>query len=264
MSDIYRVLSAKINFYEKDTENEHFIIFLQLDTNITVTRAAYVAKTRFGRQRIHSAFDSGYNDDKLHQMLRKNQYSVDFIVNRYIVADIKQTDTGMNLGHVASWDLVDDFEQQLQLHISKQYDDFNKYVFFIAHLPIYKFLVRKNYPQFDGLIRLRGEYKNLVVDEQNMCFSYEGIDEKNLNSNKFLTRDNIQKIFQKFYKNKHDSDPDIFDSYICYKRHIVYSYSKADRHTTRIQSRGSHVVLKIGDSLSSEQANYLKVQSENG
>jgi len=244
MREIYRIISANIKKYEKNNYS-YFDLEITLHNNEIIYRSSYLKDNR--RAVLAYEYNGGIDVDyDTYKILLSHQFNMNFMIGKYIDIDTEVTARGRRFGHIYSWDLIDDFKRLLE--INPYYPDFNRDIFFFTHISIYKFLTLKKYSKNnDGLIRLKGDYNHLVVDENNNCFSYMEINESDLDPKKFVTMSNIREIYNGLYKERQSADLDITDSYRYLERHILYSYTKHGKNTSKIQHSGRSVALKVGD-----------------
>lgn len=125
--------------------------------------------------------------NEIYQFWVKNNYSLDLLKGKYISLKFKQTNYGLQISYIISLDIISDFKKMLDDSDGKG---------FSTELPIYKLLEHAKYKKNnDNSINLKDSFSKYRIKEEldyTICYPHS-------KSNEFLTIDNINYIYEKFY-----------------------------------------------------------------
>lgn len=175
MNSLYKVTAASI----KETKNGYEIYKLQLNHSFWATKLVPFRKSDM-------ANDESYC--KLYRLYIKNNESLDSLVGKYVLVYLNKTKYGMEFDSLDSVDVLQDFKDDL---------DHAKGEAFSTILPMFDFLSNmQRVIEPDGSIKLSTDFGDIrisKVDGVNVCCQYD-------TSNSYLNLKNINKIFDRFYK----------------------------------------------------------------
>ena len=228
--DVYKVTSATIEKAAKGYE----LFALQLDGSI---RATQLIPTR----RTDQAFD------KIYQIYSSNGLQLTVLVGKYLSLRLEETRYGFQFSSVGSCDAIADFKLLLDRSGGKA---------FHTDLNIVKVLSRNGYQANpDGSITLRGAYSNFNAIRKNetvICYP-------NRVDHTFLTMDNMEAIYDRFYRDKEVEtlNPDRISEYAMHPSGIVEFRQRYHKDNGKLLSKDYISVLSLGDRLTQEQLEYL-------
>lgn len=227
MRSIYKVTSASVG----KTKNGYQIYKLQLNNSILATRLFPLREVDKIR-------------DKLFQLYTKNNSSLEFLVGKYVSIWLTKTQYGIEFGLINSFDAIQEFKDLL---------DKSKEKAFFRDMGMYEFLKRKNHStNTDGSITLKAPYDRFNLTEKNVCYP-------NDMKNNCLTLDNIEIIFNQFYRDKviDNGNPDWAEKYVLTNVAIVNNRRIFHKYKTKTISDEDFDVLRVGDLLTEEQYEYI-------
>ncbi len=219
---IFKVTSATTG----ETKRGYKVFKLQLNNSIYATKLVPLRK-----------LDRKY--DKLYQRYLQHD-SISFLVGSYISVSLIKSEYGHQFISIGSFDAVQEFKDLL---------DRSKGKAFFTSIDMYDFLKIKNYSvNKNGSITLKAPYDGFNLTENNVCYP------NNLKDN-CLTPDNIEIIFNQFYKDKiiDSGNPDRDEKYVLTAVAIVINRNIYHKYKSKTISNDNFDVLRIGDSLSVEQ-----------
>ena len=227
MGSIYKVTSASAG----KTKNGYQIFKLQLNNSILATKLFPLGEVDKIR-------------DKLFQLYTKNNSSLEFLVGKYVSIWLNKTQYGIEFGLINSFDAIQEFKDLL---------DNAKEKAFFTNMGMYEFLKRKNHStNTDGSITLKAPYDRFNLTEKNVCYP-------NDMKNNCLTLDNIEIIFNQFYRDKviDNGNIDMDEKYVLTNVAIVKNRRIFHKYKTKTISNADFDVLRVGDLLTEEQYGYI-------
>lgn len=116
-----------------------------------------------------------------------------------------------------------------------------------VHFNIYEILKEKKYGTIKkDIIELPSPYTNYEVNKYGLCYL------KSENLYGFVDFDNISVIYDVIEKRDMCSSSDVIKNYSLYKDHIFYSYERTKRYSSKVTSRSSGILLRVGDLITKE------------
>ena len=227
MVDIYKVTGAAIGKTKRGFE----IYEIQLNNTMVATMLLPLRE-----------IDKKYS--KLYRLYIENNKSMDFLVGKYISISLCQTQYGLEFSSIEHFDAIRDFQKLLNSSDGKA---------FCTSMNMYEFLRRKNYPvNKDGSITLKKPYDNFNINSKNVCYP------NNLGDN-HLSLDNIEIVFEGFYKNKiiDNGNPDRDEKYVLKSVSIGIDRHIYHKSKSKTISSDYFAVLQIGDLLTEEQHSFV-------
>ncbi len=223
---IFKVTAATIG----ETKRGYKVFKLQLNNSIWATKLFPLRK-----------LDRKY--DKLYQMYLKHD-SISFLAGSYISVSLNQSEYGYQFSSIGSFNAVQEFKDLL---------DGSKGKAFSTNMDMYEFLKIINHPvNKDGSITLKAPYDGFKLTKNNVCYP------NNLKDN-CLTPDNIETIFNQFYKDKRidNGNPDRDEKYVLTAVAIVKNRKIYHKYKSKTISNNNFDVLRVGDLLSEEQYEFI-------
>lgn len=223
---IFKVTAATIG----ETKRGYKVFKLQLNNSIWATKLFPLRK-----------FDKKH--DKLYLKYLEHG-DILFFVGSYISISLNQSEYGFQFSSIGSFDVVQKFKDLLDGCEGKA---------FSTSMDMYEFLKLRKYPiNNDGSITLKSPYDGFNLTKNNLCYP------NNLKEG-CLTLDNIEIVFNQFYKGKiiDDGNPDRDNRYILTSVAIIINRKRYHRYKTKVLSDKNHDILRIGDSLSKEQYEFV-------
>jgi hypothetical protein len=227
MGSIYKVTSASVG----KTKNGYQIYKLQLNNSILATK-------------LFPLRELDKKCDKLFQLYTKNNRSLEFLVGKYVSIWLNKTQYGIEFSSIVSFDAIQEFKDLL---------DNSKGKAFFTNMGMYEFLKRKNHStNTDGSITLKAPYDRFNLTENNVCYP-------NDMKNNCLTLDNIEIIFNQFYRDKviDNGNPDNDEKYVLTNVAIVKNQRIYHNYKSKTISDENFDVLRVGDLLTEEQYEYI-------
>ena len=181
--------------------------------------------------------------DKLYQMYLEHD-NISFLEGKYISVSLNQSEYGYQFSSIGSFDAVQEFKDLLDNSEGKA---------FSTSMDMHEFLKTKNHPiNKDGSITLKAPYDGFNLTENNVCYPND------LRENT-LTPDNIGIIFNQFYRDKviDNGNPDRDERYVLTATAIVINRKIYHKYKSKTLSNDNFDVLRIGDSLSKEQYEFI-------
>jgi hypothetical protein len=191
-----------------------------------------------------------------------SQYSVknnlEFIVGKYIAISLKQTQYGQEFSSIESFDVLSDFKTEMR---------YSKGSAFTSSLPIYDFLINMGRNiEPDGSIKIKSDFPDMRVSKLgwlDVCYLFDS-------NNRTLTPNNINTIFEQFYKDitlpSHLNPSLFFDSH--YKISLTDAAIVKMHYDERISNKATTsgdwsgwiptVIIKIGEELPDSHAQFIK------
>lgn len=246
MIGVYKVTATSIG----ETKRGYKIYKLQINNSFWATKLVPLRK-----------LDRKYN--KLYQLYIENNKSLEFLVGKYISISLDKNKYGFEFSSISSFDVFQDFKEEL---------DASKGKAFSTNLPIYDFLSNiQRKIESDGSIKIISDYGDMRVfkiNEVNVCYKF------NI-SNEYLNLNNIEDIFEEFYKGValpaySESEGGAKSYYKIDMKEV--GIVKMDNHVKisyKMTTSGdydrwlSRVMQKIGDELPKEQVQFLKESIDN-
>lgn len=230
MSNIYKVTSATVS----TTKKGYKIFKLQLNNSILASKLAPSRKR-----------DKEY--DSLYKIYEENNESLEFLVGKYIAISLYESNYGMNFSYITSYNSIDDFKKLLDESQKKA---------FSTDIPIYDFLKQRKYKiNHDNSITLKKPYEYFnILNKHGVTVCYPNKLKLNV-----LTIDNIEIIFNNFYKEKYieTNNLDLDCKYKISHISIVKNCRKFHKTKGGVVSDSDTDVLKIGDKLNEDQLIFL-------
>lgn len=267
MYKIYKITNTKIT----ETKNGNIIFNLELNNTIWASKnsgknnsAFYIKKEQEHEQLLHnlrnSLIESGVMQKKtikktpipekkdmtIHE-LYDNYKTLNSLIGQFITTSLVKSNYGTNFDNILSYNSLKDFKELL---------DNSKKRAFISKIPIYSFLKEQGYNiNIDGSITLRQEYDSFNIRERYgevICYP------NNLGTDR-LTFENIEIIYNNFYKDKEDCMDSETRSCSYYLREIAISIicNTYTKHMGECRGSQETSVLKIGDKLTDEMIKFL-------
>lgn len=227
MGSIYKVTSASVG----KTKNGYQIYKLQLNNSILATKL-------FPLREVDKIRDKSF------QLYTKNNSSLEFLVGKYVSIWLNKTQYGIEFSSIDSFDAIQEFKDLL---------DNSKEKAFFTNMGMYEFLKRKNHStNTDGSITLKAPYDRFNLTEKNVCYP-------NDMKNNCLTLDNIEIIFNQFYRDKviDNGNPDRAEKYVLTNVAIVKNRRIYHKYKGETISDENFDVLRVGDLLTEEQYEYI-------
>lgn len=228
----YKVTSTKIT----KSKRGYTVFNFQLNEAIWVSKLAPIRSS-----------DKKY--DALYKLYEENNGSLESLVGKYIVASIHESEYGLQLNYITSYDLIRDFKKLLDNANGKP---------FSTDMPIYDFLKAANYPlNLDGSIRLKKPYNfYIIINHNGSSICYQDCDKENT-----LTLNNMEIIYKQFYDAKYieTGDVDLDCKYRLSQTAILKHCDKYHKYKSKTIRSYDTVVMQIGDDLSTEQIEYLSL-----
>ncbi|ENY6785202.1 hypothetical protein ACF1CY_002666 [Providencia rettgeri] len=244
ISGIYKVIGARID----KTPNGHVIFKITIEGGVTMTKLMPASKTRKSQCLLYGVFkESGHSN-------------LDAIIGKYARIYANKNNYGYSLDGISNLDVLSTFNSCLSSYEGRT---------FYTELPIWFFLKRigRNIEE-DGSIKLQTNFGDVRVKEASgggVCYSQK-------ESCKYLTFENIDAIFNQFYKDiklsPYNDDQETLPSYydIDFKSCGIVVMNNHVKTSYRMTTSGDYnkwiasPVLKISDSLTLEQELFLKSQ----
>lgn len=234
MYNVYQVTGATV----KSTQKGYKLFNLQLNKGLWVTKL-------FPLRKVDQI------TDQLYKLYTKNDNNLDFITGRYIAIELKETKFGMNFGRIESFDVISDFKKLLDGYNGKGFQ---------TEINIFDFLKENGYPvNADNSITLKSPYSQLNIRLHcgtTVCYPKKPAEGT-------LTLENIKLIYDNFYKDKYidNGNPDRDEHYSATSVAIIVNRKIYHKSLSKTLSNDSFEILKVGDSLSEEQCQFLAKQA---
>lgn len=230
MANIYKVTSAKI----AKTKRGFSIYELWLNNTIKATKLMPTRES-------HKSFDN------LYQFFIENG-SLYPLRGKYISLDIYNTSYGLEFSRIISFDVIEDFKEMLDSAGGKS---------FSCQYDMYSFLKKRNYTiNQDDSITLKPPYDRyniLGAGGATLCIP-NNLGESHVDLN------NIKIIYENFYKGKdpNPSNLDVESEYGLGLNSIYCSSKKYHKNLSKVISRHTSDVLRVGDLIQEEHIEFLK------
>lgn len=230
MKNYYKITAAVVN----KTKNGYDIFKLQLNNSVWASKLAPLKSRDQKYCHLYKIF--------------KEYGSLQSMIGKYVVVNLNESQYGLELGTIYSYDMVYDFKNMLDKYKKKP---------FSTNLPIYTFLKSHNYTiESDGSIRLKKPYDFYYLIERNGIT----ICSKKINKKNLLTLQNLSIIFQQFYEGKYiETNDDDYDCvYSCSHTAIITECKRYHKTKGKTLSTSKGIILEIGDPLNEEQIEFLR------
>ena len=230
MHNVYKVTAAKIT----KTKNGYELYNLELNKSIQATKLVPLKEMERNR-------------DPLYKLYEQNNRSLHILVGRYIATHLEESEFGKRFSSVDSLDVLQDFKSLLEKSNGKA---------FSTNINIFNFLKERGYPlNPDGSITLKAPHTNCNIKPKFECI----VCYPNNTGDKTLTLDNIEEIYERFYKgiSIDNGNPDRDEQYQSRTTSIVINRRTFHKSKGGVISDIDFDVLRIGDALTEEQWQFL-------